>query len=75
MVKTQVEGVVTIRDDDGKMIGFIYHDSAIKRPVIYGCEPLGVDQVAEIISGRKLDLINNHHEQEMPPLRGGDNLS
>jgi hypothetical protein len=68
MVKTQIEGVVTIKNDKDEMIGFIYYDTAVKLPIIYGCEPLGVDQVAEIISGRKLDLINQNHEQTVPTL-------
>lgn len=47
-MKKQEEGVVTLKDEQNKLIAIIYKDGS-SAPVIYMTEPADVDQIKEIL--------------------------
>ncbi len=51
-MKTQKEGVVTIKDESGKMIGIIYKDGS-SAPIIYSTEPMPIEDIELLIVNNK----------------------
>jgi len=65
---TQIEGVVTIKDKDGKMVAIIYKDGPTP-PVVFKVEVAGVEEVAELIGKAVNNIVaaksNTYPQQEV----------
>ena len=47
-MQTQEQGVVTVKDESGKLLAIIYKDGA-NPPVVYMTEPAAVDDIVELL--------------------------
>lgn len=53
--KTFIESIITIVDGND-LVGIIYNDPEIRKPIIYSCRQMNSEDIAEMISGTKLQI-------------------
>jgi hypothetical protein len=55
---TQIEGIVTVKDEKGKLVAIIYKDGS-NAPVLFMVEEAGVEDIVELMGCS----LNQVHEQ------------
>lgn len=53
-METNLEGILTIKDNDGSLIGVVFNDMIKRSQVFYSCKEMGVEDIKQLLEKLKL---------------------